>query len=155
FVTDPGSLWVVASGYVDLFLVEGVDGERVPFMHVPQGQIFFGIAPQGKASLLAVGNAETKLLRIPVTRFHELTADAEQGRDAVAALDAWILALSSAMRQAAVPTQALRLTPANDAALDDNTTATAAQGVLWTRATSGALHLAGRDDLRIGAACPV
>lgn len=66
FFLDSPSAWVVLEGTVDLFLVrkrEGrPEGAHLPFQQVPAGEILLGLPDDGEFSVLAVGDADARLL---------------------------------------------------------------------------------------------
>ncbi len=73
FFLDSPSAWVVLEGTVDLFLVrkrEGrPEGPHLPFQQVPAGEILLGLPDDGEFAVLAVGDADARLLEVPRAAF--------------------------------------------------------------------------------------
>ncbi len=72
---DPGRVWEVAGGGVDVFAVEvaesEVRGARRYMFSVPEGGVLFGITPDAGFALLAVGAVGVHLLELPLDRLQD------------------------------------------------------------------------------------
>ena len=89
---DPGYVWFIDQGTVDLFVVERRDGveQSAPqhLLRATSGRLLPGVTPLGGETtlgLVAKGLPDTVLLRIPVTRLAEVEA-AEVGKH----VDTWL-----------------------------------------------------------------
>ena len=106
WLNDPGLVWFVETGAVDILGTELSDGRmEAPFRHVARlepGRLVFGAAETGHSMLLvAKGVQATGLRRLPLARLLEEAARGE-AHDGVAPevlvqLDAWIKDLSAAV----------------------------------------------------------
>ena len=121
---DPGAVWHVEHGALDISVVERADGEvRSSFRHVLRlrpGRLAFGVDGQAAADgleLVAKGLPGTRLRRIPIRLLADEIANEAGGNglrdEVVAEVDAWIgdFAAAVAREIEPCPRPALRLVP--------------------------------------------
>jgi NHLM bacteriocin system ABC transporter ATP-binding protein len=147
--------WLVAQGFVDVFMVDvGVDGLSGPRQHIARvvadGALFgFGQPPEIGARLIAVGAADTRLLRLPIAAFagadsphpaleHELVILAEQ----------WAIAASVTVPIGAAPRNATNIPTLGSVPLLVGAVARTSAEIVWLRA-EGTAYLAGRETLPV------
>ncbi len=144
---DPQSVYYVVEGGLLIFTValeKGQPvGQRTHFLGVVAGQCCFGFDLVGYAlgsGFLAVPKQGTKLRKIPLARFRQLSASPQQAETIASLIDTWVAGLSRAM----VPTTAKRtgelpLVPGTPLKLDKKSKATSAEGVVWVDLWSGSV----------------
>jgi len=100
-ITDPDCVWVVEQGKAAVFSVRLINAEnwgaRDFLFEVEAGGIIFGIRPEGeeqKSGLLASGLPGTRLLRIDLTRFYQLTRQFANEAALPRLLGDWVNALT-------------------------------------------------------------
>lgn len=141
-LNDPGLVWFVEEGAIDILATELADGRMdSPFRHVARlerGRLAFGVDDAGHSTLLvAKGVQATSLRCLPVA---ELLEEAARGKETegiapavIAQLDAWIedLAAAVAAEIESCPRIAQRLAPGGEIRAD---VSAAEQGVAWLAA---------------------
>ena len=137
---DPSSVWVVASGRVEIFTV-GVEngqpkGARHHYLTVDPGQGFFGMdlaAYDLPSGFLAVGRTGTVLRRIPVATLRRLAAHGKLVDEIAELLDRWITELSRSLTREIVPIPTVEhnLAADQEVSLQQNQKARSAKGPLW------------------------
>ena len=99
WLADPGSLWLIERGALDIFLVEVRDGmPEAPFRHVlrlPPGRFAFGASTAGELRLLARGLPGTVLRRIAATELVAACEDDGPGRVLAEDADDWVADLQA------------------------------------------------------------
>ncbi len=138
---DPGFVWFVETGAVDVFLVERRGGtEQSALQHLTRaaaGRLLPGAAPQAGETMLgliAKGLPGTVLRRLPVSGL--AVVDPEE---LAASIDSWILDMSAAL------SRDMTYRPAPDVFLEsgkplpeEGTTCSVRRGVAWTRTAASA-----------------
>ncbi len=149
-----GSVWMVQAGQVDIFSSKIENGEPVGIrnhvFHRGAGQVLFGVATEtggGGRGLVAVGRADTTLLRIGLDRFKDLTVDPELAEAACLLLEDWITGLSSAVRKEMVPNTSLVLEARKETSVKEGTDVRPGSEVLWVRQLEGSSCFMGRTDI--------
>lgn len=150
---DPNTVWLVRTGWVNVFAVSVHHGRPVGvrrhLFRVDAGQALFGMGLRGgpeSQGLLAVGNPGSELARAPRTALTDLPSGLSN--PAIAELiDPWIACLSSTLSRDSVPQKHVPLSAGADYSLQDGESARVQQGVLWCRLLEGRARFLGRDDL--------
>ncbi len=156
---DPGSLWFVECGALDVFLVGVRNGmAEAPFRHVLRlkaGRLVFGAAGDEELRLLAKGVPDTVLRRIPAVCMTAESHGDTGGLHRVLADDAdnWIAGILSAIAAQ------IEVQPRPDMLLSEGASTEAggvlmsAGGVVWVR--GGAAQLFGTEDSDVGEFMPL
>ena len=159
WLNDPGSLWFVERGALDVFVVGVRDGKvEAPFRHVLRleaGRLAFGAADAEELRLLAKGVPDTVLRRIPVSRISDGPDAGADRLNRVLAADAdnWIAGIVSAIAAQ------IEVKPRPDALLSEGAgieaggVLTSAGGVVWVRGS--AAQLFGTEDSEIDELVPL
>src|SRR5512145_2849080 len=109
FLLTANSVWLIASGKVDVFTVplEGgqVSGARRHLLRLSEGDVLFGIDADEdlRLGLLVVGVAGTVISRMPFERIRQLSATSEHGREIQSHVMKWVSALSASIAAHLVP----------------------------------------------------
>ena len=141
-LNDPGLVWFVEEGAIDILVTELADGRmEAPYRHVARldkGRLAFGADQSGHSMLLvAKGVQATSLRCLPLARLRE---EALHGKGAggiapevIAQVDAWIEDLAAAVADEVEsrPRIELRLGPGSEAG---DEISSAEQGVVWLAA---------------------
>src|SRR5690606_11005841 len=98
---DPGVVWLVESGRVEIFTV-GVEegrpvGARHRYLPVDPGEGFFGMDLERydlPAGFLAVGRTGTVLRRVPVSALRRAATNPRRAAEIATVVDRWVTALS-------------------------------------------------------------
>src|SRR5215212_2087778 len=129
---DPDSVLVVSSGKVDVFSTQADVGQTMgPRRHlcrIETGQALFGMdlghVTEG-FSILAVGVADTVLLKLRRPRLVELTKDPAYADRVIALLEGWVANMSFAVAGQHLPPQEPKaLAPGQEIVLDAHDTVT-------------------------------
>jgi NHLM bacteriocin system ABC transporter ATP-binding protein len=151
---DPAAAWVVEEGAAHAFVV-ACSGARRYLFTVERGQALFGLpAPDGGVGLIATGIPGTRLRR---RERHELWAQAsdDTGRTRVmAAVDAWVHALSTAARDRMPPQRYRPIRPGVGIALADGEHAEAESDVVWVVVCEGRVLFGGAEAIAISPGDP-
>lgn len=139
-MSDPGKIWFVESGAVDIFLVErlnGVEQTALRFLtRAGEGRLLPGVEPQTEETTLSL-----TAKGLPGTVLRQLSAD-EIGdvkpRELVALTDAWIMDVSAALFRGLVASRRLPdvLLEAGQVPPTDGSIVSARRGVVWVRLPS-------------------
>jgi NHLM bacteriocin system ABC transporter ATP-binding protein len=145
---DPDSVWYVVTGGILIFTVALEKGEpagtRTHFLGIAPGQVFLGFDMRSYgvgSGFLAVAKQGTTLRKVPLARFRQLGRDSARGAVIAGLVDTWVGGLSAAL-VANVPskrTGELTLRAGERLSLDQNSTATSADGVVWVGLWSGSV----------------
>ena len=127
---DPGSVWFIEKGTVDLFMIESQDGaERAAPQHMlraESGRLLPGLTPEEEAatalSVVARGLPGTILRRLPVSSLDRVPND-----ELAANVDVWLADLS------AVLSRDVEYRPRFDALIEAGQTAVKCRGTLSSR----------------------
>ena len=153
---DQATAWVVYTGRVDLFAVPLADGRvagpRTHLFRVGAGQALWGVEfarMGGRVGLLAVGNKETRLLKLPTSRLQVLSQDEEFGPPIVAMLEQWVMQLSSCLSPTLPPKDCLNLEAGKEMTVIRQRYASTRRGVLWIEHVQGKSHFMGRSQFAV------
>ena len=147
FLSDPEKVWLVASGKLDLFLVDTEQGEpigaRFHVLRVEEGQAVFGLGSDGSAETEIVASAPpgAKLICIDLARLRE---SASSNGHAVPLVEQWVNALAAAAADRGQPRRFRPLEPGAEISVGDKQVPVVPRrGVVWARHVEGrSLYLA-------------
>ncbi|HEY7789130.1 MAG TPA: NHLP bacteriocin export ABC transporter permease/ATPase subunit [Vicinamibacterales bacterium] len=153
---DPASVWLVASGHVEVFSVDAADaqapGRRYHFFSADPGDVLFGIDLTRIASgqtLLAVGVVGTLLVRAPLAVFQQWAIDPAVADQVAAVVERWVTGLSFGVTRLVLPKPRVDfLVEAGDvvdAAAGQRIKAKT--GVVWLKHVPGSSLFIGMEDL--------
>ena len=149
-VLTPDSLWVVASGQVDVFSVRIVDdvvvSRRTHLARVPAGGILLGAAPVDAWLFLGVGTSGTEVVRVPVA-----SAQHRPAAELAPLLECWVERLYDGIAHELVP-ECQELDEAPDVPVAAGKSVRPRGSVLWVRHLDGHSHLLGRSALVVNGA---
>jgi len=150
-LNDPDYAWLVYAGKVDVFIVAIQEGRpagpRYHLMRVEAGQAAFGMTLSSHLlGLMVVGVADTKLLKIKVSRLRELAKRPTDAPGVIALLENWIGAISQALTRGVPPKDCQQLALGQTLTLAENAVVTPIKGVLWVRDEAGGLAFLGEPD---------
>ncbi|NJN54204.1 MAG: hypothetical protein HC804_05260 [Anaerolineae bacterium] len=155
-LTDKDTAWVVYTGRIDLFAVQlahgQVAGPRVHLYRVEAGQALLGIDNAqigGQIGLLAVGNKETTLLKLPISRLQALSQDKEFGPAIVSMLERWVEQLSNCLSPALPPKDCLNLETGRERVVASQTHASAKRSILWIEHIEGKSYFMGQPQFTV------
>jgi NHLM bacteriocin system ABC transporter ATP-binding protein len=105
---DESSVWVVCSGAVDVFFVEGLNGEpagmRQYLFRVETGGALFGLSAQESGYvLLAVGTPDTHLVRLPRILLQKYASEKVNQDSVTLLVEGWVGQLSAALTRNIYP----------------------------------------------------
>jgi ATP-binding cassette subfamily C protein len=150
---DPGTVWFVESGRVDVFSVLLLDGApvgvRSPFCSIASGELLIGLPVERSGAghgLLAVGLLHTRLRALPIARLRELASDAASGLAAAALIDGWITAVSAGVSRDINPRTDVVLSAGGTETIKGDRRFRSSHGVLWLAADRDLLF-AGMEDV--------
>ncbi|HET9210899.1 MAG TPA: NHLP bacteriocin export ABC transporter permease/ATPase subunit [Thermoanaerobaculia bacterium] len=142
-------VWLVETGTAEVFAVpRHGEGPRTHLCSAAAGQLLCGTANGAPLSLLAVGQAGTRLRRLPADRLRELARDPEAAAGLAAGLDGWLAGLLGGISRAAGPKVFAELRPGAETLLEGAGKAARTQeGVAWVRHLEGSSRLLGEAEL--------
>jgi len=154
---DPGDVWLVESGSVELFAVSVAGGEAVGTRHhvasAATDAVLFGVDRGGagvELGLLAVGAVGTRVAKVSATALAARARDPEQAGAVAAMVDGWISALAGGA-VAGPPPEIDQLLSADDhPTLQDGQIAKSESGVVWVSADAGEVLFLGVDRVAVG-----
>ena len=155
---DPGSVWFVEHGVLDVFFVYNDDGvAEAPFHHalrLEPGRLAFGAVGAEGMRLIAKGLPDTALRRIPAAEL-AAAADDDDALSAVVAEDAdnWIIGFSATVAAEIVPRPRPDALLAEGAGIEAGGVLTSGAGVAWVQ--GGEAQLFGTEDPEEGEAVPL
>lgn len=148
--------WVVYSGRVDLFAVQishgHIVGSRTHLFRVEAGQALWGMElthTGEQVGLLAVGNKDTRLLKLPTNRLQVLSQDKEFGPAIVLLLEQWVAKLSNCLSLALPPKDSLNLEAGRETAVTSKVHASAKRGILWIEHIQGKSYFMGQPQFTV------
>ena len=154
-VQDAGSIWIVERGKLDLFLVSGRNGQpggsRYPVMRIEAGEAVFGVgAVTADTQLVASAFPQTKLRRVPWSRFRDLASLNDKG-PALQLLDHWITHLSKVIGGDSQPGKIVAVAPCTSYSPGDKVTRiVASENVLWVSHLQGTSCFLSREPVASG-----
>lgn len=148
---DPWVSFLVTRGKVDVFAVrvenDKAEGPRDYLFTVEAGGILLGMEPAwaDEVGLLAVGIPGTEASRMPLERL-----EAASGDPAVReALEAYVLAFSSALSQRSSPRFDALISPGEGVQAPEGAALATRKGVSWTQVREGTLEFDGQPTLPV------
>ena len=151
---DPGAVWRVTSGQVNVFYLRpepGQDqGRRHHLCRVEEGGSIFGLEGVRSAeagSLLAVGVGPARLLKIPKAKLLRLSLESDWRHDVAALVDDWVDRISRAMLTAEPPASLSLLERDEPHEVAQGGCLTTRREVLWVRPGSGDIRFLGRVEV--------
>jgi NHLM bacteriocin system ABC transporter ATP-binding protein len=107
WLNDPGSVWWIQQGRVELFSILTETKIRHHLFTVPAGGIVFGLETDDKLRLLAVGGVNTQIIKLPLSRFKEFAAQEGYTKVLGQLVTNWVADLAQNLTQEmlTVPTQ--------------------------------------------------
>lgn len=150
---DPESVWLVDSGWVDIFVVPLKSGQavgaRTHLARVRSGQLLFGQqnSATGCSGLLAVGTPDSRVVQLPLARLRESAREIATARPVAALLDSWVCALTSGIVQGPIPRPFYLLEPGMDGWFEAGVLTAPARTTLWVRHLDTATHFLGKEEL--------
>jgi NHLM bacteriocin system ABC transporter ATP-binding protein len=153
---DAESIWLIASGSIDVFAVPIRDGRpagaRMHLFRTQLGQALFGMNLDGSAiALEAVGLPHSGVVALPRSRLSELASQPEFTEAIGTLVDRWVQDLSAWIAPGSPPENFLVLQPGPEVSVDRTFSATCERGTLWVRPIRGYFAFLGRDDFSLDA----
>ena len=156
---DPGAVWRVTSGQVDVFYLRpesGQDqGRRHHLLRVEEGGSIFGLEGVRSAEaggLLAVGVGPASLLKVAKADLLRLSLESEWRREVAGLVDDWIERISRATSPGDPPASSTRLERDESYELTAGGCVTARREVLWVRPESVGVRFLDKLDVP---SCPL
>ncbi len=152
---DPDSVWMVASGRVEVFAMPVGDGAvahcRMYLGGIEPGGALFGSQRDdaGWLALVAVGLPGTKVLKLPANRLRKLAAEPEAAGEVGDLVDQWVEILTSELTRNSIP----RITSVPEPGRDLRTPAGAVVSptrAVWLSAPSAPCRFLGRTNVSVG-----
>lgn len=140
---EPGLVWTVLKGKVDVFAVPVHDGEaggpRDYLFSASSGDVLFGMEPEwaDEVGLLAIGGVGAAVLRSTIDDFKKL-AD-QHPSDACELVDHYVLNFAEAVARRGTPRLDVLLEPGLSYELSKGADLAAKRGVVWTNVAGGSL----------------
>lgn len=152
---DPAAMWIVEEGEAHVFAVPLSEGQpagaRRYLLTAPPGRALFGLA--GPAStglgLVAAGAPGTRVRRCDRCEFWTQARDAAPGTPAAASVDAWVHALSTAVRDQMPPQRYQTIRPGSEALLADGEHAEAESDLVWVVVREGRVLFGGAEEIAV------
>lgn len=145
WLDQPGAVWMVESGHVNLFAVrlrsDGTTGARRHLARIEAGSAFFGFdtgSISTRWTVIAQPSPETRMVR----------SDRESMPFPVPLVDGWTLCLASAVSHGIEPVEYVPLKPGTTVDVPQNPVPmSGAEPVVWIRHARGEGRLLGNADL--------
>ena len=158
--SDPGILWIVDGGTLDVFVVRTEAGAPVgrwtPLVTVEPGSALTGAAPSGRGYVMLCRlSPGCSVRRVTVENAQrEIHESPEQLADISERIDRWMTTLMDAVRSRLAPTDFEPISQGDLVELAADTVARPIDGVTWMTLRAGSARLLGRErsrGLEIGA----
>ncbi len=137
-LNDPGGVWYVLSGGIDIFSVQveerSVVGARYYFFSVSENGILYGMSSDTYGlgrGFLAVGAPGTELLKMPLTRLRKLACEGSFAGEISALTDKWVDGLSFGISKDISPRTDVLLKTGSETELKNNKSLRSAKGIIW------------------------
>lgn len=152
----PDSVFLVSSGYVDLFAVRSIVpdsfGPRLNVIRINAGQLAFGLSPKDQnqqTKFIGVSGPGTEILEITVQDFLEHISTLEDKTPFVRMLDNWVKGLLGNLCPplAPKPVAFTEIHKGSDQEFAQNSILSVRDGVLWVSNTCNHLSFLGHSDL--------
>ncbi len=151
---DPGLVRVVASGHVNLFLVQTKDshiqGTRFHMARINAGHCLFGFPPDEAAEsfVLAVPGPQTDLFELPVKVFDDLLKQPQFPAILGKLFDAWVVDLSAEpAADRPIPFSDTHLQTGDETPLQDGQLVHSDAGSFWMTQIEGTTRFMGMEEL--------
>ncbi len=153
---DPGSMWLVESGRIDVFTVAVRDGEpagaRSHFVSVEAAFALFGMDLSAYGTgfgFLASGKGGTRLRRILLSRLRELASEERYAARITGLLENWTSSLAKALVRDIPPGRPVdeELEEGRESILDFQRRARARRGTAWVEVFGGSLLFIGLSEV--------
>ena len=158
WLDQSNSVWLVQTGWVDMFVVpvsEGESGPRTHFLRAAPGDILFGMSRHGSEPTLrfqAVSSQSAGLYRLARSRLEALCGEKACLGDIARALDRWIQTVYGQLSRGARPQDSQALSTNGPVELNPGESAHSSEGVIWVTGLKGRAFLTGIEALSIGSA---
>ncbi len=150
---DKRSVWLVTNGEVNVFAVLMKDGEpasaRRPLFSVPAGELLFGVDPGSgdeRLVVVAIGLFGTKLLKIGLERFRDLTRREDTKGEAARLVDMWVERFFTPVASKRLPVKYRNFKESEQIIFEPQIPYFPKQETLWIKPVSGATLLLGRKE---------
>ncbi|MGP0069615.1 MAG: NHLP family bacteriocin export ABC transporter peptidase/permease/ATPase subunit [Isosphaeraceae bacterium] len=148
---DPGAVWRVTSGQVDVFYLRPESGQEQGRRHhlcrVEEGGSIFGLEGVRSAEaggLLAVGVGPARLLKVAKADLLRLSLELEWRREVAGLVDDWVERISRATSNVDPPASSSRLDRNESYEVAAGGCVTARREVLWVRQGAGLVRYLGK-----------
>ena len=122
---DPGRIWLVQAGEVDLFAVDAHSGyqhgAREHLHRAGVGEALFGMDLsdyENQLSIIAVGLPGTAVVETSIQALHEMAANSESQRLTALLLEGWIIGLTQTFAGTSSPRAQLKLSPSSQTEME-------------------------------------
>jgi len=153
---DPQAVWLLERGKIEIFAVaRGDDGQatgpRRHYFSLFPGELLFGMdldAHGEGLGLLAVGVVGTRIRKLGLSRFKQITAAETTAAQARAAIERWVSGLSEGAARTVVPRPRadVLLEAGQTQRVGDGKRTRPREGVLWYRQLSGGSVFLGMEE---------
>ncbi len=151
---DSESIWLVESGKMDIFSVQTSDGEiigsRNHLFRAETGQALIGVNFSNYDSnigLLASACSGTRLIKLKKTRLQDLSKTPKYAEGVTSIIDSWITGISSGIINSIPPKDYQPLEPGKEFSLEENSSASPDEGIVWVKLLAGKALFMGRENL--------
>ncbi|MFO0909216.1 MAG: NHLP family bacteriocin export ABC transporter peptidase/permease/ATPase subunit [Isosphaeraceae bacterium] len=152
---DPGAVWQVLEGRVDVYYVEPADpgqtrGRRRHLCRVEEGGSIFaidGVRSEEQGGLLAVGVGQAQLAKFPKAALLRLSLEPDWRRTVAGMIDEWIDLISRATDPGVTPPPAIWLEPNDPRLVEPGQCASTRTQVLWVRHSEEGLRFFGTVEV--------
>ena len=153
FANDPEKVWLVASGKLDLFLVDTKDGEpagaRYHVLRVEEGQAVFGLRSEAHPDIGIIATAlpGTKLICLEQEKLRQIASQPANG-NVILLLEQWIDALALAAADRGQPRRFRPLEPSSQVSVgEESVPVVPRRGVVWVRHAEGRSAYLGNEQI--------
>jgi ATP-binding cassette subfamily C protein len=151
-VEDPGTVWVVRSGWLDLFLVplkgDRAEGARTHVLRVIAGQAVFGVGSHfDHQALIAAAAPETRLLRLSQRQVRDMLMAGDEDFP-LDLLEGWISALAAALSEGLALGPLVALSPGETITIPEQPRVIVPrQGIVWVKHRKGQSQFLGEAEM--------
>lgn len=154
FLVNGETVWLVRSGFVDLFAVEVDGGEPVGrlvhLLRIEPDECFFGLGGSRagrRFALLAIPTGVTSLAQASRQALTDYAATPGGATQLVILVDAWVNALYGGMARTVPPPRCTEWDAGQDVTCEANLSVRPRSAVLWAMHMEGHSHVFGRNSL--------
>ncbi len=154
-LNDDRYVWMLKSGFVDIFSVRLEDNEPVGaltfmFRQMPETLIFgFGTVNSGSHSLVARGTTDTSLYQVTIEKFKEMAEDVMILLELHEMIDQWIDSIWERLRSGLPPRNSINLETFGELSFDKGKDYRSEKGIGWIKHNEGKSLLNSREDVEI------